>query len=550
MTRSQRRLALLAAAIVALLVLFALLYQLGMSRLEGKPRDFWSSLGWSAETLSTTGYGADSHWSHPVMAIFVVLVQFAGVFLVFLIVPVYLIPFLEERFERRLPSAAPRVDQHVLIFRSGPAIETVLGDLRDAGVTPVVVEADEARARRLADRGVSVVVGTVADGVLSRVRLDRARALILNGGDDENALVALVARQSGFSGEVIALVEEPSHRKPLQLAGATRVFTPRHALGAALAARASRRVHPSVAGLGALGRKLHVAELRISPASSLAGRTLAESEIGGQFGVTILGLWEHGELRTEVGAQTRLDPGTILIAAGAEEHLARFGERISATDHSAGRGRFVIAGLGEVGTVAREILGTVGEDVVTIDRRPESGADIVGDFLDPEIVARVEPGKASAMILALDQDAATLFAALVVREHAPHVPIIARVNEAANVERIHLAGADFALSISQVAGQILGHQILHEESISVEPGLRVRALDSDRIAGRSLGDLALRDRAGCSVVAVERGEELLVQLDEGTRLETGDRLYVCGPSAAIRRAAAALDARTRPRTVS
>ncbi|MEZ5313533.1 MAG: NAD-binding protein [Thermoanaerobaculia bacterium] len=550
MTRSQRRLALLVAAIVALLVLFALLYQLGMSRLEGKPRDFWSSLGWSAETLSTTGYGADSHWSHPVMAIFVVLVQFAGVFLVFLIVPVYLIPFLEERFERRLPTAAPRVDQHVLIFRSGPAIETVLGDLRDAGVTPVVVEADEARARRLADRGVSVVVGNVADGVLSRVRLDRARALILNGGDDENALVALVARQSGFEGEVIALVEEPSHRKPLQLAGATRVFTPRHALGAALAARASRRVHPSVACLGALGRKLHVAELRISPASPLAGRTLAESEVGGQFGVTILGLWEHGELRTEVGAQTRLDPGTILIAAGAEEHLGRFGERISATDHSAGRGRFVIAGLGEVGSVAREILGTVGEEVVTVDRRPESGADIVGDFLDPEIVARVEPGKASAMILALDQDAATLFAALVVREHAPHVPIIARVNEAANVERIHLAGADFALSISQVAGQILGHQILHEESISVEPGLRVRALDSDRIAGRSLGDLALRDRAGCSVVAIERGENLLVQLDEGTRLETGDRLYVCGPGAAIRRAAAALDARTGPRTVS
>jgi hypothetical protein len=34
------------------------------------------------------------------------------------------------------------------------------------------------------------------------------------------------------------------------------------------------------------------------------------------------------------------------------------------------------------------------------------------------------------------------------------VPIIARVNQSENVERIHAAGADFALSISRVAGQI------------------------------------------------------------------------------------------------
>ncbi|MEO8196627.1 MAG: NAD-binding protein [Thermoanaerobaculia bacterium] len=538
MTRSQRRLLLLVAVLASLLVLFALLYQVGMARFEGQPRTFWSSLQWSAETLSTTGYGADSSWSHPLMTLFVVGVQFVGVFLVFLIVPVYLIPFLEERFERKLPTAAMKVEDHVLIFRAGPAIETLLDDLAAAGVVAVVVEPDEGRARKLADRRVAVVVGTTGDGVLSRVRLEKARALVLNGGDDENALAALVARQSGFAREVIALVEEPAHRKPLQLAGASRVFTPRHALGAALAARASRRVHPAVAGLGALGKRLHVAELRVSTASSLAGGSLAESDIGGGFGVTILGLWERGHLRTEIGPETALEPGSIVIAAGAEENLARFGEILTATERQMTPGRFVVAGLGEVGAVTREILITVGEEVVAIDRNAGSGADIVGDFLDPEVLARLDPGNAAAVVLALNEDAATLFATLVVREIAPHVPIIARVNEAANVERIHLAGADFALSISQVAGQILGHQILGEESLAVEPGLRIRSLSMERVTGRALGDLALRRRTGCSVVAIERGDSLLVKLDETMRLLADDRLFVCGSNDAIRRAVA------------
>jgi len=119
---------------------------------------------------------------------------------------------------------------------------------------------------------------------------------------------------------------------------------------------------------------------------------------------------------------------------------------------------------------------------------------------------------------------------------------VARVNEAANVERIHLAGADFALSISQVAGQIVGHQVLAEESIWVQPGLRVRALSADTVAGRTLRELDVRARTGCSVVALERGDELHVQLDETTRFEAGDRLYVCGSAPSIRRASGLLGA--------
>ena len=76
------------------------------------------------------------------MVVFVVVLQFIGVFLVFLIFPLYLIPFLEERFEVRLPKEVPPLDGHVVIYGYGAAVETLLSELARAGLETVVVEAE------------------------------------------------------------------------------------------------------------------------------------------------------------------------------------------------------------------------------------------------------------------------------------------------------------------------------------------------------------------------------------------------------------------------
>src|SRR5437588_12050011 len=120
MHRSTRRLMWLVAGLLLFLIGSALLYQAGMARLEGAQRTFWESFEWAAETLTTTGYGADSHWSHPLMVVFVACVQLSGVLLVVLFIPFILLPFLETRFEERLPREPGEISQHVVIFRFGP----------------------------------------------------------------------------------------------------------------------------------------------------------------------------------------------------------------------------------------------------------------------------------------------------------------------------------------------------------------------------------------------------------------------------------------------
>src|SRR5437660_6371956 len=152
MHRSQRRLIALAIGLTAFVIGSALLYQAGMARLEGKPRTFWKAIEWAAETLSTTGYGFDNHWNHPAVVLLVVAVQFVGVFLFFLIVPIFMIPFLEERFEEKLPREAGDISNHVVVYRYGPTVETLLQRLSDSGVPSLVVEIDEAAARAVIEQ--------------------------------------------------------------------------------------------------------------------------------------------------------------------------------------------------------------------------------------------------------------------------------------------------------------------------------------------------------------------------------------------------------------
>ena len=56
-------------------------------------------------------------------------------------------------------------------------------------------------------------------------------------GRNRNAALTITARQLGFTGDILGLVENPLHRQPTILAGATAAYTQRHVLGAALAAR-------------------------------------------------------------------------------------------------------------------------------------------------------------------------------------------------------------------------------------------------------------------------------------------------------------------------
>ncbi len=530
--RSTRGLLLWVASLPTVALLLALLYMAGMNYLEGSPRGFWWSLEWAAETLTTTGYGADSHWNSPALVLLAIVGQFLGVFLVFLVFPIYVMPFFEERFEGRIPGALPVMAGRkcVLLYQYGPAVAMLVDDLARFGRHVVVLEEDREVARRLMERGIEVVHASLSDEHLDLGPLCGAEAIVANGEDHNNTALILIARELGFKGQIFALVDEPLHRHPVQTAGATAVYTPRHVLAAALAAKASRRIQRRVSGLQQIGAHVTLAEMRIHPQSQLAGRTLVDVQIRERFGVTVVGRWVEGEFQPGVKGDARLESGSIIVVIGSPQGVERLGELMTPLRQG---GKIVILGHGEVGRKIVELLHDAGEPTTVIDVTDWPGVDVVGNALDLNTLERAGVRDASAVVLALSNDNEALFAATVVRDFAPQVPLIARVNQAQTVKRLYRAGTDFALSIGQVAGQLLAHQMLGEDYVSLEPMVKIVKVDGTSLAGQHPRCIGQRGCADVLVVALERGETVVAEFDDAFRIEAGDALYLCGDPGAL-----------------
>jgi len=532
MNRPHRRYLATAGILVAILVTLALLYMLGMEHFEGKQRTFWQALQWAAGTTSTTGYSVDTSWSHPVMVVFVVVAQFVGVGVLFVILPIYLMPFLEERFETKLPSKTTHAKDHVVIFDHDATVETLMAELTRAGIPSVIIDEDESQARHALAQGYDVIYGNIDEGVLEKCNLRRARALIVNSSDDRDAATILAARQLGYTGEIIALVEDPFHRHPMLLAGASEAYTPRHVLGAALAARASDKVSPVVAGLPMLGGRVGCSEARIVRGGALAGRTLREAGLAGVPGLSIVGQSVAGNF-VPAATSMRLEPGGILLAVGCEAGLRAFAARDGL--HALRRdGRFLIAGCGEVGRKMAELLADAGEATFTIDTKAGRGVDLVGNTLDRAVLEQADLANARAVILAVSADATAIFGTVIVRDMAPDVPVIARVNLAENVERLYAAGADFALSVSQVSGQMLASRLLGRQSMNIDARVEVVRIPARDLLRRYATASEVFDNAGCAVVAVDHGGEMLVEPAPDLAFRDGDVAYVCGDAAGAR----------------
>jgi Kef-type K+ transport system membrane component KefB/Trk K+ transport system NAD-binding subunit len=433
----------------------------------------------------------------------------------------------EEHREGRLPRALPNVEDGVVIYGHGPEVESLIDELETRGSPTVIIEEDEAVARHLYAAGNPVVHASVAKKAIDLGPLARARVLVANSDDDANAVFTIEARKQGFSGTIVALVRNPHRRAPMMLAGATATFTPAHVLAAVIAARASTRIGPRVAGVQPLG--LEIAELRVHEASPLAGKTLSETRIRVETGANVVGQWIDDDLHSPPGAEDRLQPGMILVAVGSPDSILGLREKARPLTHA---GHLVVAGHGDVGTPLARYLMDAGESVCVIDTEETPGVDVVGDVFDRDVLERAKVAEARAIILVLGSDTTTQFAANHVRGYAPDLPIFAGVILAENIERIQEAGVDYAIAVSQVSGQLLAQHVLGE-TVSLQPRIRLVKTRPGPLEGKHPLKSRIRERTECTVVAIERNGDLMTEFPPELRLTADDALYICGTNRAV-----------------
>jgi voltage-gated potassium channel len=307
----------------------------GYMLIEGQ--SFGDSLYMAAITLTAVGY--EEVWElTPNGRIFTMVLLLGGISwmglwfasLTSLIVELDLQDVLRRR--RSMRDIANMKD-HVIVCGAGRTGRQVAQELESSGHAYAVIERDPKRVERLREYvpDAHVIEGDAThDQVLVAAGLIRAKGLITClSADTDNLFVCLSARDMAAKVTIVARAYEEESIDKLYRAGADQVVSPNVSSAIRMA---SVLLRPSVVSFVDIATRssefaLRMEQVSVREGSSLAGHTLAESQIPQETGLIVIAIGK----REHVGhdfvfnptAGTRLEPGDDIIVLGDQAQIEK-----------------------------------------------------------------------------------------------------------------------------------------------------------------------------------------------------------------------------------
>lgn len=247
-------------------------------------------------TLSTVGYGeawplsrAGQLWSVLVIAFGIVTISYAFTSLLSVVVGGEL-RFLRER--KRMEKAIEHLDKHVIICGYGRMGAMIADNLRQSGLSVVVVDRERTLEPDLREAQIPYVIGDATEEeTLLHAGLKRARALVLAlPTDADNVYVTLSAYTLCPGLEIIARAEQQSTESKLTRAGASRVVCPQIIGATKIANILTRPTVVDFVDVANKGVDLEIDEYTLGARSPLVGRSLRDSEIRRNTGAIVVAI--------------------------------------------------------------------------------------------------------------------------------------------------------------------------------------------------------------------------------------------------------------------
>jgi len=535
LSRRNRLIVYYLAGIAALVGLYTVLYNVLMARVEGVDQSIFASLEFIVQTMTTTGYGQDSDlWSHPLTYLFVSFTQVSGIGIGFFTLRLIIIPLFtgaEVNLDDRL---TPKED-HVVICEYRRDSAVLLDELEKLGIEYVLVASDRENARELSDAGYSVIHGSPQDRTaFERAGIDTARAVITDTGD-ATVNTVLTVRSVDPDIEVISLTDDSDMRPILLETGADTVLSPHGVLGHRLAEKVVASFSSELTDTIELGGEIEITEVPVQQGNRLVGTRIRDSRIREETGATIVGAWIDGELQLPPDPDAVIRSNTVLLLSGAHDELEAFSEFTQASRTLRRHDGVVIAGQGEVGQAAREVVAEAGLDVTTIDVEPRDGVDVVGDAGSEEVLTSAGVETAGAIIVGLPDDSASLLTTVLARSLNPDIEILARVSDTDATRKALSAGADYVLSVPRVSARMVARELRGEDILAPASQIRLLRVPATPLAGSTLAESGIYERTGCRVIAVEDESGFTSTVDPERRFTGDERVVLVGTDEAVQR---------------
>ncbi|WP_336343818.1 potassium channel family protein [Halalkalicoccus ordinarius] len=528
LSRHERLLVLYALGLVGIILFYTVVYNTGMRTLEGDSHSIFRSFQTVVETMTTTGYGADSPWSTPWMNLLVVTMQLSGIAIGFFTLRLLIIP-LFERTTFDLGDRLTSKDDHVVICEYRQDSDILLDELERLGIDYVLIDSGEEEATRLSNDGYQAISGDPEESAtLERAMIDDASLVITDAGD-RNASIVLTTLDLNEDLRVVSLTESTKRRRALMEIGVDTIISPHTLIGRRLAHKATAAV--SVPEGTSVGEDVEIRELLIRHGSPFHGVEVRETPFFERPNLTLVAGWFEGDLRLPPAPTDRLTRNTVLVVAGPEDAIDDVREEVSGVRSAREHTNVIVAGAGEGGQAAVDALP---DDVTitTIDLEEGEAVDVVGDTSDPETLTAAGIEDATALIVTVDDDATALLTIALARERSREIEILARVTDDEKVRTAFKADADYVLSVQRATARLLAREIYGEDVVSPLSQIRLVRTDAAPFAGQSIEEANEGAETGWVVVGVER--EGTLQTDETTRIDEEDDVLIAGTDAMIR----------------
>lgn len=211
-------------------------------------------------------------------------------------------------------------------------------------------------------------------------------------------------------------------------------------------------------------------------------------------------------------------------------------------------GHYVICGFGRVGHQIAEEFEEHGVSFAVVDSNPKHAAEltargiphVIGSVADDAVLEEVGIARAKGIVAAVDSDAENVLITLTARVLNPSIFIIARSSEIETETKLKRAGADRVVSPYVIGGRRMASMALKPATIDfldtiVKPGEvmlcveELRVGDGSQVAGKSLLDSQIRQKAGAMVLAVRHGDgSFEFNPAPDYEIQVGDSLVVLG----------------------
>lgn len=211
------------------------------------------------------------------------------------------------------------------------------------------------------------------------------------------------------------------------------------------------------------------------------------------------------------------------------------------------RKEFVVIGLGRFGgSIVRELI-SLGANVMAIDFKEErvdeyasiATQTVVADTTDEAVIKSLGLWNFEHIIVAIGEDIqASILTTLILKElGVPQITVKAQNDYHEKVLR--KIGADYVVHPERdmgyrIANNLMSSNVLDYLELSEEHSImELRAVD--KIVGKTLVELDIRAQYGISIVAIKRGEDIMVAPDPTEPILMGDILIVIGADVDINR---------------